>query len=646
MPEEPHTGEYTTLAEQQSISHFQLEQHLKVVDLALDEAFRRALTPGDEWQRDLTAKQISRTRTRTREPEYIDGGAVVWASGLAFYGRMPATTAKESGWYRFSFSVTSLKQPEDRGVWSTIRSGQCVSSAPLMSWIGSFEATERPQVVTVEAWLPEGHMLEIRPNDTTLKKAKFAGGQSSNGEGGAQNVAGISVGGMSMERIHRGPSDGQIREWIFGDLPVTPHRDPSRARVGTDDALTNGRELLTAFANRAFRRPTTPAELSDFYEIFEVSLDSPDDFVAALQNAYRAVLCSARFMYFTESPGRLDSYAIANRLSYMLWNSMPDEELSRAAASGALLDKKEIVSQVDRMLSTPAGQYFVKDFADQWLELSEIDFTEPDSKLHPTFDIIVQYSMLAETQHFLQHLLEENLSIRHLVKSDFTYLNSHLARFYEIDGPEDDQMQHTMLRGDDHRGGLLAQGAILKVTANGTNTSPVVRGVWVSERVLGCPIPPPPSSVPAIEPDIRGAKSIREQLELHRNNAECATCHTKIDPPGYALETFDAAGRWRDFYPQVAKGKMGRGLKIDPSYVTADGREFDNFDEFRSLMAEDIEPVARNFAAQLLEYSTGAKITFSDRDELERLVQEERSSEYGMRALVKAVATSEIFLMK
>ncbi|MEM7558555.1 MAG: DUF1587 domain-containing protein, partial [Planctomycetota bacterium] len=200
MPEEPKSENYSTLARVQSISHFHLQQHMKIVDMALDEAFRRALTPADERKWEMSAQQISRTRTRTREPEYLDGQAVVWSGRLTFYGRLPATTAKIAGWYRFEFEVESLKKPEDRGVWCTIRTGQCVSSAPLMSWVGAFEATEEPKVVSVEAWLPEGHMLQLRPNDVTLKQARFQGGQSRNGEGGKQNVPGLAINWLNMER--------------------------------------------------------------------------------------------------------------------------------------------------------------------------------------------------------------------------------------------------------------------------------------------------------------------------------------------------------------------------------------------------------------------------------------------------------------
>lgn len=646
MPEEPQTGHYRTLAARQSFSHFQLEQHLKIVDLALDEAFRRAQTPADERLEKMTAKQISRTRTRTREPEYIDGGAVIWSSTLSFYGRLPATTAREDGWYRFRFQVSSLKKPEEHGVWCTIRSGQCVSSAPLMAWVGSFEAHEGPTEVVVEAWLPKGHMLEIRPGDRTLKMARFAGGQSANGEGGRQNVPGIRIDWLDKQRIHRGPDDEQIRQWLFGELPVHPDSIPEKARIDVPDASTAGPELLYAFAERAFRRPVSDAQMQPFIQIFKDSLKGAEGFTGALRAGYRAILCSPRFLYFQESPGQLDDYAIASRLSYLLWNSMPDTTLFRLAEKQRLHRPAVLRKQITRMLDTARGRGFIEDFAYEWLELSEIDFTEPDRRLHPDFDIVVQYAMLEETHRFLQNCLEQNLDVRQLVHCDYTFVNSRLARFYGIEGIQGDQVRRVTLEPKNHRGGLLAQGAILKVSANGTNTSPVLRGVWVSRRILGRTIPPPPDSVPAVEPDIRGAKTVREQLEKHRSQTACAACHTKIDPPGYALENFDAAGKWRETYRRVQGRRVEPGPPIDPSYITADGRPFEDFNTFRALVGADPEPVARNLATQWIAYGTGAEISFADRREIDRIVMQAKRDDFGMRSILNAVVCSPLFLTK
>jgi hypothetical protein len=637
LPEESRTAGFTTVANGQSMSHFQLARHLEVVDVALDEAFRRALGAGDRYERDFDHVEVARRpeRKRTREPEILDERAVVWSSGLIFYGRIPATIAPQSGWYRFNVRASGLKAPAGGGgVWATVRSGLCVSSAPLLTWIGSFEAMPEVREWTFEAWLPKGHMIEIRPGDSTLKKARFAGGQVGNGEGGPQDVPGIAIERITMERFHRGASDEEIRQLLFGDTQV-------RA-VDRGDAA----RLVSEFARRAFRRPVTAADVQEYVDLVQGALDDGQELAAALRVGYRAILCSPRFLYFTEKPGRLDDHAIATRLSYFLTGSMPDAELTRLADAGKLHEPRQIQLQVERLLQGRGGRRFIEDFAAEWLDLDQIDFTEPDSKLFPTFDAIVQHSMLDETHAFLETLLRENRGVTQLIDSDHTYLNSRLARFYDIDGVSGDELRPIELKAEHRRGGVLTQGAILKVTANGTNTSPVVRGVWVSERLLGERIPPPPDNVPAIEPDIRGAKTIREMLAKHRSQDSCASCHVKIDPPGFALENYDPAGRWRERYIQFIDGKREQGAKVDPSYDMPDGRKFQDIDEFRALVVSRPERVAASVAEKLLVFGTGAPISFADREAVDDIVKAAASEDYGFRSLVTAVATSSVFLSK
>lgn len=645
LPEEASSNEFSTIANGQAMSHFQLERHLAVVDAALDEAFRRALTPGELYSSELDHKQVARrTNRRTREPEVLDGRAVTWSSGLIFYGRLPATIAPESGWYRFRIRAAGLKQPEWGGVWCTVRSGPCVSSAPLLSWIGALEAFAEPSEWEFEAWLPKNHMLEIRPGDSTLKKARFAGGQVGNGEGEPQNVPGIAIEQISMQQFHRGPDDDGLRKLLFGHLKLSENA-PARFSIISGNAKEDAARLLQDFSRRAFRRPVAREEIGGYIEMTQDALEEGHDLAAALRVGMRAVLCSPRFLYLTEAPGRLDDYAIATRLSYLLTGSIPDRQLEEAAAAGLLHDPASIRQQVERLLVSH-GRVFLQDFAAEWIDLDQIDFTEPDTKLFPTFDSIVQQSMLRETSSFLQTMLDENLGVSNLIQSNFTFLNSRLARFYDINGVHGDELQRVALEPQQRRGGLLTQGSILKVTANGSNTSPVVRGVWVSERLLGESIPPPPANVPAIEPDIRGAKTIREILAKHRAEDSCAVCHVKIDPPGFALENYDPAGRWRDRYVQLIGGKREQGGIIDASYVLPDGREFRDIQEFRELIVSHPRKLARNLAEKLLVYGTGANVSFADRLVINQIVDHAAKDDYGFRSLIHAVTTSRVFLSK
>ncbi len=254
--------------------------------------------------------------------------------------------------------------------------------------------------------------------------------------------------------------------------------------------------------------------------------------------------------------------------------------------------------------------------------------------------------MLDETETYLQEMLKKNLGVKLLVDSNYTYLNERLARFYGIRRVSSDEMQRVSLKPEDHRGGLITHGSIMKVTANGTTTSPVLRGVWVSERLLGVEIPPPPAGVAAIEPDVRGAKTIREMLEKHKSNPACASCHVKIDPPGFALENFDPAGRWRDKYIKIQGRKRVPGTPIDASHELPTGEKFKDVKQFRSIVAAKPEKLAENVAEKLITYGTGSPVTFADRKDIEQIVAQASKKNYGFRTIIEEVAASELFCTK
>ena len=657
LPEEPRPGGFTTVAERQSISHHQLQRHLAVVDLALDEAFRRALAPPVEFRRELDVSGIVRTnpKARTREPELLDGRAVVWSSGLIYYGRLPCTTAPADGWYRFRVTASGLKLPKTGGVWCTVHTGLCVSSAPLLGYVTAFEAGEQPREIAFECWLPKGHMLEIRPGDITLKRASFREGQVGAGEGGPQEVPGLALERIVMERIQRGPGDDEVRRLLFGDVALEQDgRDepakknekpdkPGRLRPRPDDARVDSARLVAAFARRAFRRPVSDEVVAGYAGLVHDLLEEETPFADALRAGYRAILCSSRFLYLAEAPGPLDDHALASRLAYFLTGAPPDESLSLLADSGKLRDPAVLRREADRLLAGGGTRRFVEDFAAEWLDLDQIDFTEPDRKLYPEFDAIVQAGMLAETRATLAEALAENRSVAWLVAADTTWLDSRLARFYGLPDVTGDELRRVAVVPASHRGGLFAHGAILKVTANGNNTSPIVRGAWIGERILGDEIRPPPGGVPAIEPDIRGTTTIREQLAKHRSDASCASCHRSIDPPGFALENFDPAGRWRDNYLAFDKGKRKKGPEVDASDALPDGRRFKDFAEFRALVAADPARLARSLAGHLLVYGTGAELSYADREAVAAIAKAAAKHDHGVRAILHEVITSPIF---
>jgi hypothetical protein len=339
---------------------------------------------------------------------------------------------------------------------------------------------------------------------------------------------------------------------------------------------------------------------------------------------------------------------------------MPDDELLSAAASGRLTNADVLRAQTERLLADPRAERFTKNFVGQWLNLREIDFTTPDKQLYPEFDDPLKQAMQRESELFFDEVLRSNRSLLEFVDSDWTYLNARLARHYGIDGVEGCEMRKVALRPEHGRGGVLTHGAVLKVSANGTTTSPVVRGAWVLQRILGFDPPPPPPGVPGVEPDIRGAQTLREQLAKHRSIESCNNCHKIIDPPGFALEGYDVTGRRRDYYRSLGKQfpsppreqsdnrsvQWKVGPPVDASGVTADGRQFANLAEYKHLLLADQKTIARAMAVRLATYATGRTMGYADRPAIEAIVSASAARQYGFRELLHTIVRSDLFLQK
>ncbi|MCE9530539.1 MAG: DUF1588 domain-containing protein, partial [Planctomycetes bacterium] len=280
----------------------------------------------------------------------------------------------------------------------------------------------------------------------------------------------------------------------------------------------------------------------------------------------------------------------------------------------------------------------------------------PDPTLYPEYDDILKVAMVKEALLFFDEVLKNDLSLTNFVASDFTMLNARLARHYGIPDVTGQEFRKVTLPKDSHRGGVLTMGGVLKVTANGTTTSPILRGAWVLERILGTPPPKPTVDVEAVEPDIRGSVTIRDQLAKHRERAECASCHTKIDPPGFALESFDVIGGWRENYRSVGAGdavvlhgrtmRYKKGLPVDAADVLPDGRKFRNIDEYKELLLKDKDQLARALTEKLLSYATGATPAKSDQKEIEAIVAAVREKQYGLRTLVHEIVGNGVFQSK
>jgi len=488
---------------------------------------------------------------------------------------------------------------------------------------------------------------------------------------------------------------------IFGDLPIRPlakdggvippKRTPVRQRsrsgarpsnasipkeeqepplesVCSDHSQPDATRLLAQFLPRAFRRPVPHEELQSYVRIAMRELEHHACFEDAIKEACKAAFCSTDFLFVGDdtnaeartSRPRLTDRALAERLVLWFWNSVPDDELVALANEGRLHLRENLQKQTDRLLSDPRSDRFIADFTDQWLDLRKIDATQPDLKIYPEGREHLKHSMVAETRAYLRELISRDLGVSHLVKSDFAMLNQSLATHYGVASVTGCDIRRVPLPADCPRGAFLTQAAVLKVTANGTSTSPVTRGAWINERILGNIIPPPPAGVPALDPDTRGATTIREKLEKHRSDTQCAGCHAKIDPPGFALESFDVIGGFRERYRSLSAGSTFVDFRFDAGFdprvrlnQAADasgqlptGEPFQNLAEFQALVLRDPEVLAANMVRQLLMYATGAEPHYSDRREIARIVAQTKPNNYGLRSLIDAIVQCELFLTK
>jgi hypothetical protein len=458
---------------------------------------------------------------------------------------------------------------------------------------------------------------------------------------------GIEIGDITIE--------GPLEEWpprsrarLLGDLD---------SREGTlDDAKT----ILSRILPLAFRRKTALDEVAPYLTLVESALNQGRPFEAALQVGLKGVLCSPQFLFLDEPGWRAVSQcALASRLAYFLWSSMPDGELLSLAYQERLTESQVLRGQVERLLNDPKSKAFTTNFVGQWLDLRDIDFTSPDMTLYPDFDELLRISMVEETHLFFQEIVGCDLSLMNFVDSDFTFANERLAKHYGISGIHGQAFRKITLLADSVRGGVLTQASVLKVTANGTTTSPVLRGAWVMENIQGRAVPPPPSNVPAVEPDIRGSTTLREQLAGHRNVDSCAVCHKEIDPAGFALENFDVIGGWRDNYRTLGDGKRPGfaqhpttfawvryriGLPVDATGETSDGKSFRDIREFKKLLLNDQRQIAVGLTEKLVTYALGRRLGFSDRPSIDRIVANIAEDNYGFRSLVHEIVQSEMFL--
>ena len=731
LPPDDAAHGFDNVASAQDLSYVQISRYLEAAETALDRAICLGPKP-ERVKRKVVFQRVGRFGRRDRktgkrgergETRHVDEWVVFLRQPNSAQtpwriGTKPGISA--AGYYKFRVRCRGVVfdhgklLPQDRRHVASVYTQE-------KRLLHTIDIPENPGIVEFTAWLYQGDKLEFFCATLDDRNTPGAGPKKPyRGPGIA--VEYLEVDGPILKRWPRASHRA-----LFGDLPVVEWTEASGLReprmlkppkvrekrqrkrprrrkgpawmVRSKTPLKDAERLLRRFMTRAYRRPVDDSELKRCLAFAKSAIAEKHCFQDAMHLAYKAALCSPDFLFFHEKPGRLDDYALASRLSYFLWRSLPDDKLLALAKAGRLGDPKVLRAQVERMLADEKSQRFVNDFTGQWLDLRKIHDTAPDRFLYPEYfcDNYLVESAVAETRAYFAEMLKRNLGARFVVASDFLMINERLAELYGINGTRGrggsengrrrdgekresantrispspplrvspshnavsgSQLRKVAISPDTPRGGFLTQAAVLKVTANGLTTSPVLRGTWVLDRLLGQPVPPPPPDAGAIDPDTRGATTIRQQLNKHRQVKSCAVCHVKLDPPGFALENFDVIGKWRERYRSTGKGQVLKrrvadrpvryksGPKVDASGQLADGNRFRDVREFRKLLLKNEPQIAKNLTTRLLTFATGAGVGFADREVVEALLKQTKSDKHGLRSLIHAIVQSRTFQHK
>jgi len=710
LPEDGRAFGFTKVGNALDLSHVQMSKYMEAAEAALDLAiatypekpafFKKRYFPGDQYDWKITLLQGDSLFLKDKKYDegtipvirdkwlldklgefekskffpYEGSAGALRSSDEGFQGRFDRFSPVYPGFYRIRVSMWSFVW--DKGKVLPSPAPQAANMTVGSRLLAYFDAPSlESKVQEAVVWLNPGEQLKWNPASLPWIRVSERPGKAAEYVGPGVALDWLEVEGPIVESW---PPDSHKR--LFGELPIErlpektdlrlPRRSPLNHTapfppkpqldkpngwaVSSKNPMGDASRLLESFLKRAFRRPVPSGELSRYTRIVAERLKLKHSFEESMRAAYKAILCSPDFLFLQEKAGALDGSAVASRLSYLLWNSMPDDSLLNAA--GRLGDPEALRAQTERMLADPRSERFIEDFLDQWLMLRDLDSTTPDTKLYPEFEVYLRDSMIAETRGYFREMVKQDLSVLQIVDSDWAMLNQRLGEHYNLPGVEGSAVRKTPLPPGSHRGGLLTQASVLKVTANGTTTSPVTRGAWVLDRILDRPPQPPPPDLPAIEPDVRGSTTIREQLDKHRSLPACAACHARIDPPGFALESYDVIGGFRTQYRSVGGGSAPpKGPRradyrlakpVDPTGQLPDGRAFKDVEEFKKLLKADPDAVARGFASKLIVYATGANLQFADRVAVEDIVARVRAKGFGVRSILHEVVQSPLFRSK
>jgi hypothetical protein len=448
-----------------------------------------------------------------------------------------------------------------------------------------------------------------------------------------------------------GPAIYQVS--IAGPFEATgPGNTPSRRRIivcqptGPDEEEACAKQILSTLMRRAYRRPVEEEDLKNPMELYRESR-AQEDFDAGIEMAVSSVLVSPQFLFRIEqAPNgvasntayRISNLDLASRLSFFLWSSIPDDTLLDLAVRGQLTNPKVFEQQTRRMLSDDRSRALVSNFAGQWLFLRNLESMTPDMRLFPDFDDNLRQAFRQETERFFESIMREDRSVLDLLKTDYTYLNERLSKHYGIPHVYGSHFRRVSLDENSKRGGLLRHGSILTVTSYATRTSPVLRGKWILENILGTPAPPPPANVPPLEDNtVSATLSVRERLAAHRSNPACASCHNLIDPVGFSLENYDAVGRWRD---------IEAGQPIDASGGLPGGSQFTGISGLEQGLLDRPEMFVGTMSENLLTYALGRGVEHYDAPAIRKIVREAKADGFRFSSLILGIVKSTPFQMR
>ena len=654
---------YERIGSQLSLSPSHVDRYYQAAEIVLDRAFPQ--TEGEARKIKKTAADLRYGGGEKQKEALKRFGIKRPLRQLLFPGRVDQALAhhwfgktgpEHSGLYKLRLQASGIRPPGGQPAHLSIGMRTSEENVDGLIELDITAPEDKPQVYEFEIFLEMPTQLHFAVVATDVIDRRgggaFRGALASREAYIFTHSSETALLNPNAPQMFDGEGNGifstVILDWVEWEGPiVTPQEKSLRKGIFPENNATVAQvsDHLQSFAERAWRRKVDPRELSGYLKSFQTDVEAGDKIEDAFRTALLRVLTSRNFIYLVEGEPKpremLNEHELASRLSYFLWSSMPDNTLF-SKANERKLNGPELNKQVDRMLSDARIERFVDDFSRQWLQLHRVGMFPPDKKLYPTYDDWLETSMAHEPVEFFRELLSNNLPIESLLDSDWTMANARLCDFYGLPEPTKPGFQRVSLKPEHNRGGLLTMGGVLGLTSDGTRHRPVHRGVWLSETIFNKTPPPPPANVDPIEPvPPEGEKiTIRQRMEAHTRDPNCAACHKSIDPLGLAFDQYDAIGQWRT-HEHIPTG-VGKNPPVDASGTLTDGRTFNGSVEFKELLLDDRDRFARAFIEHLCTYALRRVLTVDDKEDVSNILSEAKKKNYQIKDIVRAVAVSDL----